>query len=224
MKLLMELAACYQFDTRAHTYEQAVQVYEQFIQNFPDNPLCAKAYFNIGRCYDAFTLEREKDIQKARTAYRACYESYPDSQWADQAYFWHANSYIYKLTPRTAETAAKMLETFLQNYPRSLLTAVAHSQLSELYCAWLNDHRASIRHSEAALDHGIRDTNIRRLHLYRLGYLYQFKMNDAANAIRWYKKLMDESPMQSDPNYFAAKKRVEELTASENSRTGTAGL
>ncbi len=211
-KLLLELAACYQFNTREHSYREAVEISRQFIKEYPDDPMCAKAYFNIGRCYDAFTVEREKDIEKARKAYRMCYEKYPESQWADQAYFWHANSYLYHLTPRSAATGVNMFKKFLKRYPDSFLTGVVHSQLSELYCAWLKNYQAAVKHSEAALNYGIQYVNVRRLHLYRLAYLYQFKLKDAKNAVKWYKQLMKESPTKSDPNYFVAAKRVKELT------------
>jgi tetratricopeptide (TPR) repeat protein len=210
-KLLIDMAACYQFNTRDHTYQKAVDVYRQFINKYPDDPLCAKAYFNIGRCYDAFTLQRKKDIGKAREAYKTCYGKYPGNQWADQAYFWHANSYIYKLTAKSATISAGMFEQLLKRYPKSFLTGVVHSQLSELYCAWLNKYKLAVEHSEAALQYGIQSINVKRQQLYRLGYLYQFKLHDNQQAVKWYKKLVAASPTKSDPNYFVAKKRIREL-------------
>ena len=210
-KLLLELAACYQFNTRDHTYAQAVKIYRQFISEYPKEPLCAKAYFNIGRCYDAFSTERNHDIRQAREAYRNSYERYSGSQWADQAYFWHANSFIYKLNQETAIKAVKMLEEFLKRYPKSFLKGVVHSQLSELNCAWLNNFKAAVTHSEAALACGIQDINLKRLHIYRLGYLYQFKLKDNKKAIKWYQRLLADSPTKSDPNYFVAEKCLKEL-------------
>ncbi len=216
LDLMFELAACYQFDTRNHAYPQAVAVYEKIIREFPGDPLCAKAYFNIGRCYDALSVEREKDITRAREAYKNCYEKFSGSLWAQQAYFWHANSYIYQLTPETAKVSAGMFEAFLKKYPDSMLAGVVHSQLSELYCAWLDNFRTAVKHSEAALAHGIRDANLRQLHLYRLGYLCQFKLNDKSKALKWYRQLMAESPAKSDPNYFVAAKRVKELSSGKD--------
>jgi tetratricopeptide (TPR) repeat protein len=210
-KIFLELAACYQFNTRDHTYRKAVEVYRQFIQKYRGDPLCAKAYFNIGRCYDAFTVERQQDIEKARKAYKACYEKYPASQWGHQAFFWHANSYLYHLTPKTATTGEKTLKEFLRRYPKSFLRGVVNSQLSELYCTWLNNYKAAVKHSLAALKYGIQDVKLRRLHLYRLAYLYQFKLKDDQNALKWYGKLTAESPSKSDPNYFVAKKRIKKL-------------
>ena len=212
-KLLLELAACYQFNTRDHTYQRAVDICRQFILEYPNDLLCAKAYFNIGRCYDVFTVEREKDIEKARKAYKTCYGKYPNSQWADQAFFWYANSFLYHLNPRTAKTGEKLFKEFLKRYPKSFLTGVVYSQLSELYCTWLNNYKAAVKHSKMALQCGIQDVNLRRLHLYQLGYLYQFKLKDNKNAVKWYKQLMKESPTKSDPNYFVAQKRIKELTA-----------
>ena len=210
--VLLELAACYQFNTRDHTYPEAVKVYRQFLNEFSQDALAGKAYFNIGRCYDAFTMNWEQDIEKARIAYKNCYEKYPESFWADQAYFWYANSFIHKLTPELAAKAAKIFEEFLKRYPESFLCGVVHSQLSELYCAWLKNYKESIRHSEAALACGIRDIKLKRLHFYRLGYLYQFKLKDNKNAVKWYRCLMENSPTKADPNYFVAEKRIKELT------------
>ena len=210
-KLLFELAACYQFNTRERAYRKAIAIYRQFIEEFPQDPLCAKAYFNIGRCYDVFTTEREKDIEQARQAYQTCYENYKRSLWADQAFFWYANSFIYRLNPQSAASGVKIFKEFLEHFPNSFLRGVAHSQLSELYCAWLNNYQAAVKHSELALRQGIQDINLRRLHLYRLGYLYQFKLKDNENAVKWYKKLIAESPTKSDPNYFVAAMRIKEL-------------
>jgi outer membrane protein assembly factor BamD (BamD/ComL family) len=210
-KIMLELAACYQFNTRDHTYLEAVETYKKFIKDFPDDPLCAKVFFNIGRCYDAFTMNRKRDIVKARAAYKTCYEKYPSSQWADQAYFWNANSYIYKLTPKTAKVSVGLFKQFLKLFPNSFLTGVVHSQLSELNCAWLNNYALAVKHSEAALKYGIQDVNLRRLHLYRIGYLYQFKLGNNKQALKWYKILVADSPMKSDPNYFVAIKRIREL-------------
>ncbi|MBL4700247.1 MAG: tetratricopeptide repeat protein [Phycisphaeraceae bacterium] len=212
-EILIELAACYHFNTRDQTYQEAVETYQQLIKEYPSDPLCARFYFYIGRCYDAFSRNRPQDIDKAHKAYRACFEKYPESQWADQAYLWLANSYIFKSSIKNAKMSAETFEGFLKRYPKSMLVGIAHSQLSELYCAWLKDYVATVKHSEAALAWGIENVNLRRLHLYRLGYVYQYKLNNIPKSLQWYKQLITESPTQSDPNYFVVVKRVRELEA-----------
>ena len=55
--------------------EQAIEVYQTIVKEFPDNrPVAAKAQFHIGLCYEKLGL---KEAQKA---YRAVVNNYPDQQ------------------------------------------------------------------------------------------------------------------------------------------------
>ena len=55
--------------------EQAIEVYQSIVKEFPDNrPVAAKAYFHMGRCYEKL------GNQEAQKAYTMVISNYADQE------------------------------------------------------------------------------------------------------------------------------------------------
>jgi len=206
--LTLELAACYQFDTRKSQTDAAIEVYKKFLENWEADPLAAKANFNLARCLEFTGKRKKRYLEDARCHYKIVYEKFPDSLWADQSYFWEAMSYAVPLNPETAADTVKRLQKFEERFPESILRAVVFSEISELSCTYLEDYDLAIASGIRALELGLGSPGLCGKIRYRLAYLYQYKKADLRNALKWYKELVAASPMKSDPNYFVAEERI----------------
>ena len=217
---LLELAACRQFDKGSNRCAKAAESYREFLKLWPDDPLAAKAHFNLARCLEL--ASEGSNVEEARNHYQIVYGEFPGSIWADQAYFWEAMSHSNSLNKETAAKTVEMLKDFDSKFPSSPLKGVSAAELSELACSYLDDIDLAIESGLKALSFGLQSQELKSRILYRLAYLYQFKKGDLAKAAKYYQELVDSSPTKSDPNYFVALKRMEEFKAINPNPSGEA--
>jgi len=118
--------------SRAHALEQetkpadALLLYEQIVQDFPESPEAPEALFRTAALY----YNDQKDILKAATTYELVCEKYPQTEFAHKGLFIAAFTYANELgnydRARTAYTR------YLKEYPDSSMASTAQFELDNL--------------------------------------------------------------------------------------------
>ena len=91
-------------------YNDAIVAYGRLIDNYPEDPLAAKAMFQIA---DSYYLN--KDYPSAVREYEELAQIYPESDLAQEALFWSGMSY--ELLGEEKQ-ALKVYESLLESYPK----------------------------------------------------------------------------------------------------------
>lgn len=90
-------------------FNEAIELYQKVVDNYPDSPIAPQALTTIGACY-----VYKDDIQKAIEVARKILEKYPDWEGANGSYFCLGYGYA---NLRDYENAAKNFKTAAEKYP-----------------------------------------------------------------------------------------------------------
>ena len=148
-------------------YELAVDEWEKFLKNFPDDPLASQAQFFAGVCYLSM---KDKQYEKARDAFQKVVTKYPKFEQLDKAYFNLGLSAYNLAQAGKAEMHAQAADAFgqlIEKFPKSPQAAEALLYRGESLYAMGKKEDAVKAWSDLATKHA--DSPLRARALYNLG-------------------------------------------------------
>jgi len=110
--------------------EQAIQAFQLYINRYPDSPKAAEAAAKIDELrdklahkqFDAGQQYENREIYRAAAlSYEVVFDSYPDTQWVDDALLGAIRSYIAYSDQSVESRRAERLQLAIDNYQRLLL-------------------------------------------------------------------------------------------------------
>ncbi len=145
----------------------AVDEWEKFLKNFPDDPLASQAQFFAGVCYLSM---KDKQYEKARDAFQKVVTKYPKFEQLDKAYFNLGLSAYNLAQAGKAEMHAQAADAFgqlIEKFPKSPQAAEALLYRGESLYAMGKKEDAVKAWSDLATNHA--DSPLRARALYNLG-------------------------------------------------------
>jgi TolA-binding protein len=165
-------AARRQFDDavalhKGGAYELAVDEWEKFLKNFPDDPMASQAQFFAGVCYLSM---KDKQYDKARDAFQKVVTKYPKFEQLDKAYFNLGLSAYNLAEAGNAAMRAQAADAFgqlIEKFPKSPQVSEALLYRGESLYAMGKKDEAVKAWSDLATNHA--DSPLRARALYNLG-------------------------------------------------------
>ena len=111
---------------RTQKYDDAVELFERLLEEFPQSEKSPDAYYALGVLYQ----DRTKDFSKAIESYKKLYEAYPDHPTAPNALF--MIGFLQHNEMKDTAAAKATYESFIERYPDSPLVSSARFELENL--------------------------------------------------------------------------------------------
>lgn len=112
---------------------EAVNIYEDFLKEYPESNSAPTALFEIAALYQNRLvpgLSEEQSLEKSAEYFRKVYQDYPESSEAPKSLF--LSGFIRANEMNNFEEATKIYKLFLDRYPSHELAAAARQELDHM--------------------------------------------------------------------------------------------
>ncbi len=198
--------------------ELASDLYRRITTEFPDSAEAPWSALALARMEHLVPIGKEPDFDAVRDAYRSqVIEAYPDHPAAEEATVYLLSTYVATLLPGDARKALEGLERFVAEHPDSGFLSAAHG-LAAMSCETLGHAERQLAHGIKSLDKLERDP---RNPFYDVSWRYwqlavtaEFEAGDFPAARRYYRKLLDEYPL--DIRCYGAREALKRMDRVES--------
>jgi tetratricopeptide (TPR) repeat protein len=123
-------------------YKEAVEIYQQFLKDYPGSPKAAEVYSTIAKIYSEAKISDDKnqDYTNAVRYYKELAEKYPDTKDAKYAMFMIA--FIYDEMLKNKELAKEAYRKFLEKYPKDEDVNEKMSESARMMLQMLEENRS----------------------------------------------------------------------------------
>jgi outer membrane protein assembly factor BamD (BamD/ComL family) len=111
---------------KASAPDDAIELYEELLERYPQSPRAPEAMYAIGTVHQ----DHKKDFPKAIASYRALVLRYPDHATAPNAAF--LIGFIFHNEMKQLDSARVAYESFIAAYPQNPLVASAQFEIAHL--------------------------------------------------------------------------------------------
>lgn len=111
---------------KASEPDDAIELYQELLDRYPDSPRAAEAMYAIGTVYQDY----KKDFPKAIASYRALVSRYPEHATSPNAAF--LVGFIFHNELKQLDSAKIAYESFMAAYPQNSLVTSAQFELEHL--------------------------------------------------------------------------------------------
>jgi tetratricopeptide (TPR) repeat protein len=190
---------------------KAKQYFLQLVDDYPQNPAAPWAIIELACLQGTDTLQER---QNARKHYYNILKKYPLSTSIHEAALRLASTYFYEIEPELNSNAVKVLEEHLKKYPDNPLASTMRFRLVYWYEEVNRNYEKGLEHALVLGELKMADPYRWPMQYWNIAQMYRIKFKKPAEAIKWYQKIIDESPR--DYLVYAAKQFVKELSEENN--------
>jgi tetratricopeptide (TPR) repeat protein len=129
-------------DEASKLYQEAVNLYAEFLKEYPSSPKAVEVYSTIGRIYSEAKISADKnqDYMNAVRYYKELTEKFPDSKEAKYGMFMIA--FIYDEMLKDKELAKESYRKFLEKYPMDTDPNEKMSESARMMLQMLEENRS----------------------------------------------------------------------------------
>jgi hypothetical protein len=192
--------------------ELASEFYEQIIAEAPDSDLAAWSRLALARIKHLVPVGQDPDYDAVRSAYEDVITQHPDHLAAGEAFLYLQATYLQEMTPASARKVAKDVQQYIADNPDSPFLSPCYSILATCYEV-LNQPEKRLQCELKAYEYAEVDpTNPFQDNSWRywmLATLAEFGAGDFDTARTYYKKLLEEYPL--DIRKYAVMQALERM-------------
>lgn len=111
---------------KANEPDDAIELFEQLLERYPDSPRAPEAMYAIGTVHQ----DHKKDFPKAIASYRALVSRYPEHATSPNAAF--LVGFIFHNELKQLDSAKVAYESFIAAYPQNSLVSSAQFEIEHL--------------------------------------------------------------------------------------------
>jgi len=175
--------------------DEAVSLYKMLLEKTPDSPLAARTMMNLGRIAELRDYGGDTpDLEAAREWYIRVRDRFMNEPIAGEATLRIAATYIQTYEPEQVRKGVEILHAWLADHPKDELASAMWQYLADTYFYPLRDYRRSVECYEKADAIGWTDVANKGPIYWRVANLADRFLNDRATAIKYYTKIIRETP------------------------------
>jgi tetratricopeptide (TPR) repeat protein len=187
--------------------KKAKKYFKQIAEQYPQNTVAAWALLKLGQLEGTDTSQQR---QIAREYYRRLLEQYPDSLAIHESVVRLAGTYFHELDPNLTEIGTEILEKHLEKYPDNPLASIMRFRLFYWYAEVEKDYDRAIKHGAKLGEMKMANSDRWGQQYWSVAQIYLYKLNEPQEALKWYKKIVDER--SRDLFVFPAKQKIKQIT------------
>lgn len=179
----------------ADSVREARGLYLDLADRCPKAACVPRAILNAARIDELRDYYQDViDLKSARALYRRVIQDYPTDPIVSEAVLRLAQSYIITMKPEEIQEGIKIIRDWLKDHPNDRLAGLMYLMLGDIYFAPLEQYDESVKAFIKADELKSLEPGQEGFIYWRIARLAHKKLNDRATAIKYYTKIITDTP------------------------------
>jgi tetratricopeptide (TPR) repeat protein len=191
----LAMALHYKTPPDASSVAEARRLYLELADRCPDAPCAPRALLNAARVDELRDYYRDViNLESARKLYRRVIARYPKSPLVGEAVLRLAQSYTITMNPREIEEGIKIARNWLKDHSTDPLAGLMYLMMGDIYFEPLEKYDEAVKAYIKADELKSLDPGQEGYTYWRIARLAHKKLNDRATAVKYYTKIITDTP------------------------------